>query len=78
MFELFKRYGWGKYIVVVPSIAIREGVKKSFEITEEHFMEQYGQVVRLYMYRRVLDLRYRFSRIFVSTLQVQVSSSTLL
>ena len=42
MFELNKRYGWSKYIVVVPSIAIREGVKKSFEITADHFMEQYG------------------------------------
>ena len=31
MFELNKRYGWSKFIVVVPSIAIREGVKKSFE-----------------------------------------------
>ncbi len=44
MFELNKRYGWSKYIVVVPSIAIREGVKKSFEITAEHFMEQYGKL----------------------------------
>ena len=43
MFELNKRYGWSKYIVVVPSIAIREGVKKSFEITADHFMEQYGK-----------------------------------
>lgn len=50
IFELFKRYGWGKYIVVVPSIAIREGVKKSFEITEEHFMEQYGRKARFFIY----------------------------
>ena len=39
MFELNKRYGWSKFIVVVPSIAIREGVKKTFEITAEHFHE---------------------------------------
>ena len=39
MFELYQSYGWSKFIVVVPSIAIREGVKKSFEITQEHFME---------------------------------------
>jgi type III restriction enzyme len=39
MFELHKRYGWSKYIVVVPSVAIREGVKKSFEMTQEHFMD---------------------------------------
>jgi type III restriction enzyme len=50
MFELYKRYGWGKYIVVVPSIAIREGVKKSFEITQEHFMEQYGIKARFFVY----------------------------
>jgi len=50
MFELFKRYGWSKYIVVVPSIAIREGVKKAFEITEEHFMEQYGRKARYFIY----------------------------
>lgn len=40
MFELNKKYGWSKFIVVVPSIAIREGVKKSFDITTDHFMEQ--------------------------------------
>ena len=39
MFELNKRYGWSKFIVVVPSIAIREGVKKTFEITADHFVE---------------------------------------
>jgi len=50
MFELFNRYGWSKYIVVVPSIAIREGVKKAFEITEEHFMEQYGRKARYFIY----------------------------
>ena len=38
MFELNKKYGWSKFIVVVPSIAIREGVKKFFEITSDHFM----------------------------------------
>ncbi|GHT97193.1 DEAD/DEAH box helicase [Spirochaetia bacterium] len=50
MFELNKRYGWSKYIVVVPSIAIREGVKKSFEITQEHFMELYGIKARFFVY----------------------------
>lgn len=39
MFELNKHYGWSKFIVVVPSIAIREGVKKTFEMTQDHFME---------------------------------------
>ena len=50
MFELNKRYGWSKFIVVVPSIAIREGVKKSFEIMEDHFMEHYGKKARFFVY----------------------------
>lgn len=50
IFELNKRYGWSKFIVVVPSIAIREGVKKSFEITTDHFMEHYGKKARFFVY----------------------------
>jgi type III restriction enzyme len=50
MFELYKAYGWSKFIVVVPSIAIREGVKKSFEMTGEHFMELYGMKARFFVY----------------------------
>lgn len=44
IFELHKRYGFTKFIIVVPSVAIREGVYKSFEITNEHFMNQYDNV----------------------------------
>ena len=50
MFELNKHYGWSKFIVVVPSIAIREGVYKSFEITQEHFAEEYGKKIRFFIY----------------------------
>lgn len=50
IFEMNKLYGWSKFIVVVPSIAIREGVKKSFEMTQEHFMEYYGKKVRFFIY----------------------------
>lgn len=50
MFELNKKYGWSKFIVVVPSIAIREGVKKFFEITSDHFMEHYGKKARFFIY----------------------------
>ena len=50
MFEMNKRYGWSKFIVVVPSIAIREGVYKSFTMLEEHFMEQYGKKARYFIY----------------------------
>lgn len=50
MFELNKHYGWSKFIVVVPSVAIREGVYKSFEMTQEHFVEEYGKKIRFFIY----------------------------
>lgn len=50
MFELYKLYGWSKFIIVVPSIAIREGVAKSFRMLEEHFMEHYGKKARWFVY----------------------------
>ena len=50
MYELNKHYGWSKFIVVVPSIAIREGVYKSFETTQEHFAEEYGKKIRYFIY----------------------------
>ena len=50
MFELNKQYGWSKFIIVVPSIAIREGVAKSFTMLEEHFMELYGKKARKFIY----------------------------
>jgi len=50
MFELNKRYGWSKFIVVVPSVAIREGVYKSFQITQDHFAEEYGKKIRFFIY----------------------------
>ena len=50
MFELNKLYGWSKFIIVVPSIAIREGVAKSFRMLEDHFMEQYGKKARWFVY----------------------------
>lgn len=50
MYELNKKYGWSKFIVVVPSIAIREGVAKSFEITAGHFREEYGKTIRSFVY----------------------------
>lgn len=50
IFELNKRYGWSKFIVVVPSIAIREGVYKTFQITQDHFMEHYKKKARFFIY----------------------------
>lgn len=43
MYELNKNYGWSKFIVMTPSIPIREGVLKTFQITEDHFQELYGK-----------------------------------
>lgn len=50
IYELNKHYGWSKYIIVVPSIAIREGVYKSFQVTQEHFAEEYGKKIRFFIY----------------------------
>lgn len=50
MYELNKHYGWSKFIVVVPSVAIREGVYKSFQVTQEHFAEEYGKKIRFFIY----------------------------
>ena len=50
MYELHKHYGWSKFIVIVPSIAIREGVFKSFEVTQEHFQEVYGHKISPFIY----------------------------
>jgi type III restriction enzyme len=50
IFELNRRYGWSKFIIVVPSIAIREGVFQSLTDTSDHFLEQYGKRVRFFIY----------------------------
>ena len=50
MYELNKHYGWSKFIIVVPSIAIREGVYKSFQVTQEHFAEEYCKKIRFFIY----------------------------
>lgn len=50
MYELNRAYGWSKFIIVVPSIAIREGVYKSLEMTQEHFAEEYGKKIRFFIY----------------------------
>lgn len=50
MYELHKHYGWSKFIIIVPSIAIREGVYKSFEVTQDHFQEIYGHKIKPFIY----------------------------
>lgn len=54
IFEMNKRYGWSKFIVMVPSIAIREGVYKSLKITADHFAESYGKKARFFIYNSKL------------------------
>lgn len=50
IYGLNARYGWCKFIVVVPSVAIREGVYKTFQITSDHFAEEYGKRIRFFIY----------------------------
>lgn len=50
MYELNRHYGWSKFIIVVPSVAIREGVYKSLQMTQEHFAEEYGKKIRFFIY----------------------------
>ena len=50
MYELNKRFGWSKFIIVVPSVAIREGVYKSLQTTQDHFAEEYGKKIRFFIY----------------------------
>ncbi len=50
IFEMNKRFGWSKFIIMVPSIAIREGAAKSLEMTAEHFTEGYGKKARFFIY----------------------------
>ena len=50
MFELNAKYGWSKFIIVVPSVAIREGVKKSFDILQDHFAQDYGKRIQYFIY----------------------------
>jgi type III restriction enzyme, res subunit len=50
MFELNKQYGWSKFIIVVPSIAIREGVYKSLEMMADHFHHIYQKKARFFIY----------------------------
>lgn len=50
IFELNKQYGWSKFIIVVPSIAIREGIAKTFDSTADHFKQAYGVTIRSFIY----------------------------
>ena len=81
MFELYEKYGWSKFIIVVPSIAIREGVKKSFEMTVDHIMEHYKQKARFFIYNssnlNQLDAFSQNDKINVLIINTQAFASSL-
>lgn len=81
MFELNRLYGWSKFIIVVPSIAIREGVNKSLENTEQHFFEQYGKAVRYFVYNsdrlNELDTYSQSDDISVMIINMQAFNSSM-
>ena len=79
MYELNKNFGWSKFMIVVPSVAIREGVKKSFAMTEEHFAEEYGEKIRYFVYNSknlsVIKSFVSDSKIWAMIVNVQAFSS---
>lgn len=81
MFEMNKKFGWTKFIVVVPSVAIREGVKKSFDITVDHFMELYGKKARYFIYNsdnlNQIDIFSQSADISVMIINTQAFNSSL-
>jgi len=50
MFEMYEKYGWSKFIIIVPSIAIREGIHQSIELTKEHFLEEFRTQIKSFIY----------------------------
>lgn len=50
IYELNRANGWSKFIVVVPSIPVREGVFKTFQITADHFASEYGKKIDFFIY----------------------------
>jgi type III restriction enzyme len=72
IFELNKQYGWSKFIIIVPSIAIREGVHKSLEITANHFYETYGKKIRFSIYDTKSKSNIPNIKNFASTSNIEV------
>lgn len=76
IFELNKRYGWSKFIIVVPSVAIREGVAKSLAITERHFADRYGKRIWWFVYNssRLNELDAFASRSDISVMVINMQA----
>ena len=81
MFELNKLYGWLKFIVVVPSIAIREGVLKSFGSMSDHFAEEYGKRMEYFVYNskklEMIDHFSQSSNIHVMIINTQAFNASM-
>ena len=72
MFELNKQYWWSKFIIMVPSVAIREWVHKSLEITAEHFQEIYGKKIRFSIYNTKNKSNLSNIKNFANTANIEV------
>ncbi len=72
MYQLHEQYGWSKFIIMVPSIAIREGVQKSLEITAEHFQELYHKKIRFFVYNSQKSSNIANINSFASESSIQV------
>ena len=72
IFELNKRYGFTKFIIVVPSIAIKEGTKKTLTITRDHFRGDYENVVYDYFVYDSSNLEQVRSFVTADTIQIMV------
>lgn len=76
IFELNKRYGWSKFIIVVPNVAIREGVGKSLSITQRHFLDRYGKRIWWFIYNsnRLNELDTFASRDDISVMIINIQN----
>ena len=75
IFELNKRYGFTKFVIVVPSVAVKEGVYKLLEITEEHFRNLYTGVAANYFLYNSAKLGQ--VRSFANSAQIQIMVVTV-
>ncbi|MGX9991660.1 DEAD/DEAH box helicase family protein [Rhizobium sp. Z1P35] len=76
IFEMNERYGWSKFIIMVPSIAIREGVYKSLQITADHFTESYGKKARFFLYnsKRLPELESFSSDVGINVMVINIQA----
>jgi type III restriction enzyme len=79
MYELNKQYGFRKFVIVVPSVAIREGTMKNLQVTREHFSLDYANVPcvpMLFDSNKLSDLRHFAQSDALSVLVINIDSFT--